>query len=561
MLFAVSGLLTALICAPLLGGHLIYRDAVAVPRFALTPSAFGIDGSAPRAVPQDAVLGVASRVVDGGWLVALLTAAALFGAGVGCGRLARRLVPSAGATGSAAAAVVAIWNPFVAERLLQGQWSLLIGYAALAPIVLSVLSCESGSGRREMSGCIALFAAAGFTPTGSVLALTVAVVVMVAVRLPRRRAAMILTGWLVTASPWLVGSVVSSASASSGGAGAFAVRAEPGLGSFGTALGLGGIWNADAVPVSRTSWWAAVATAAFLGVVIVGCAELLRRRTDPVVRALAMLAAGTVVVVSLAATGPGVDVMDAALAHVPGAGLLRDTQKYLALAVPFVAIAVAAAVARLRRLIPAGFAVSAVALLVIAPLPDLAWGVGGAIRPVAIPAEYATVTATIGSDDRTVALWPTATVRTLTWTNGPSLSPLPRMVDAPIVSGAGLVVDGDTFDAPTGRDADVIASLTAGDTARLAALGVGWVIVEESAPPPGLSPSDEMFHGEHLRLFRIPDAVPAPAPSAAAWTAAITATAAWFAALIVGAVVGLVEVVQRRVRKTSAKPSAASDHE
>jgi len=561
VLFAVSGLLTALICAPFLGEHLIYRDAVAVPRFALTPSAFGIDGSAPRAVPQDAVLGVASRVVDGGWLVALLTAAALFGAGVGYGRLARRLVPSAGAAGSAAAAVVAIWNPFVAERLLQGQWSLLIGYAALAPTVLAVLSCASSPGRRGLSKCIALFAIAGFTPTGSVLALIVAVVVMVAVRLPRRTAALLLAGWLVTASPWLVGAVVSSASASSGGAGAFAVRAEPGLGSFGTALGLGGIWNADAVPVSRTSWWAAVATAAFLSVVIVGCAELLRRRTDPVVRALAVLAAGTVVVVSLAATAPGLDVMDAALAHIPGVGLLRDTQKYLALAVPFVAIAAAAAVARLRRLVPAGFAVCAVALLAIAPLPDLAWGVGGAIRPVTIPSDYAAVSAVIGSDDRTVALWPTASVRTLTWTNGPSLSPLPRMVDAPIVSGAGLVVDGDTFDAPTGRDADVIASLTAGDTARLAALGVGWVIVEESAPPPGLSPSDEMFHGEHLRLFRIPDAVPAPAPSAAAWTAAITATAAWFAALIVGAVVGLVEVVQRRVRKTSAKPSAASDHE
>ncbi|MDR2280262.1 MAG: hypothetical protein LBE07_05315, partial [Gordonia sp. (in: high G+C Gram-positive bacteria)] len=104
-------------------------------------------------------------------------------------------------------------------------------------------------------------------------------------------------------------------------------------------------------------------------------------------------------------------------------------------------------------------------------------------------------------------------------------------------------------------------SLTSGDTARLAALGVGWVIVEESEPPRGLSPSDEMFHGEHLRLFRIPDAVPAPAPSAAAWTAAIAATTAWFAALVAGTVVSLVGAGQRRLRKTSANPSAASDHE
>lgn len=549
MLYLVSALLTALICAPLHGGYLIYRDAVAVPRFALTPSAFGIDGSAPRAVPQDAVLGVLSRVVDGGWLVALLTTAALFGAGIGYGKLARRLVPSAGTSGSVAAAVVAVWNPFVAERLLQGQWSLLLGYAALAPIVIAV-----ADGHRWAT--LAWFAVAGFTPTGSVLAIVVAAVAAFATGTRRRGAAWMALSWLVTASPWLVGAVVSSASGSSGGASAFALRAEPGLGSVGTALGLGGIWNAEAVPASRTSAWAAVATVALMSVVVVGCVEL-RRTRHRTIRALALLAGVTVLVTVLAATGPGLAVMDAALAHVPGAGLLRDTQKYLALAVPFVAVAAAAAVSRLRRSVPAGFAAGAVALLVIGPLPDLAWGVGGAIAPVRIPADYATVVGMIDDDGTGVALWPESSVRTLTWTRGPSLSPLPRMVDAPVISGGGLIVDGRTYDAPSGRTAEIMSAVRRGDVHALARLGIGWVISEEATPPGGLDAADEVFHGEHLRLFRVSDASPAPTPGVLAWTSAITATLLWFAALLAGPAAW----IQRRVAKTASKPSAVDDHE
>ncbi|KJQ99867.1 hypothetical protein UG54_20070, partial [Gordonia sihwensis] len=63
--YAVSALLTALICAPLVGNHLLYRDAVATPQSPLTAAALGIDGTAPRAVPQDALLALGSRLVDG----------------------------------------------------------------------------------------------------------------------------------------------------------------------------------------------------------------------------------------------------------------------------------------------------------------------------------------------------------------------------------------------------------------------------------------------------------------------------------------------------------------
>src|SRR5690606_27119491 len=58
--------------------------------------------------------------------------------------------------------------------------------------------------------------------------------------------------------------------------------------------------------------------------------------------ALLWLAAGAVVLPALAATGWGVAVIELLIADVPGAGLLRDTQKYVALAVPGYALCAAA---------------------------------------------------------------------------------------------------------------------------------------------------------------------------------------------------------------------------
>ncbi|WP_026918232.1 hypothetical protein [Gordonia shandongensis] len=578
MLYAVGGLLTALICGPLFvwstsAGHLLYRDAVAVPEWSATAAAFGIDGSAPRAVPQDGFLAVVSPWIDGSSLVPAITAVAVFAAAIGYGRLAGRLVPDAGTAGQVVAATVAVWNPFVAERLLQGQWSLLTGYAALGWTVLAVmrLARESGArtsgtgtsgvpewtpGLRSTPGrstlgrwavLASVLAAAGLTPTGSVLALVVAAVAAVAVRLPVRRTVGIVALWAVTASPWLVGAAVSSAVGGSGGAALFAARAEPALGTLGTLLGLGGIWNAEAVPGSRTSPWALVATALLVTVVAVGSVHLARghrmnggRRDSPearVVGLLAVLAAVSVIAVAAAATAPGLWLLDGVLEHVPGAGLLRDTQKFVATAVPFVAVAAAACVARLRRWVPAGFAGVAVVALVVAPLPDLV-GAGG-IRPVAYPADYPRAVAAIGDGGGSaVALWPSDQVRRLSWTRGPSLSPLPRMIDAPVLASGELTVDGTSVDAPDGRVAEVVDALDrGGDPHLLASLGVGWVVVEE-APPPRLlaAAGPPVTTGDHVSVYQIPDAVPAPSPSTASWVATGIAHGAWAACLLAGVV-------------------------
>ncbi|MBJ7385492.1 MAG: hypothetical protein JHC55_13505, partial [Mycolicibacterium sp.] len=117
---------------PLLApGYLLLRDAVSTPRSYLTDAALGLSEAAPRALPQDFAVAVLSSVVDGGVVVKALLLAGLWLAGWGSARLVATVLPDAGLPGQFVAATLGIWNPYVAERLLQGHWSLLVGYGCL----------------------------------------------------------------------------------------------------------------------------------------------------------------------------------------------------------------------------------------------------------------------------------------------------------------------------------------------------------------------------------------------------------------------------------------------
>ncbi len=188
---------------------------------------------------------------------------------------------------------------------------------------------------------------------------------------------------LTAALPWLVAAAVSSGWAAAGaqqpGVTAFAARAEPGLGTLGSLAGLGGIWNAEAVPASRTTLFAVLSTVVLLAVVVVGLPTLLRRRAAV---PLVVVAAAAVVVPALMATGPGLAAVAAVIEAVPGLGVVRDGQKWVALAMPAYALAGAAAVVTLRPRVPAPAAAALCCAAVVAVLPDLAWGVGGRVTPV-----------------------------------------------------------------------------------------------------------------------------------------------------------------------------------
>ncbi|MGW0246119.1 hypothetical protein ACWDYH_05705 [Nocardia goodfellowii] len=642
--------LTLLVVGPLLGpGYLLLRDAVSTPRSFVTDAALGLGDAAPRAVPQDAVLAVLSPLVDGGVLVKAILVLALWAAGYGAAVLVRELL-RVGVGPQLVATTVALWNPYVAERLLQGHWSLLAGYAALPWTALAAyrLRCAKqdppnasdpggssvaqdartwwgATGSVGVWGALAAcFAAAGLTPTGALLAGLTALVTVRRGQIPRTLLLLALAS-----APWLVATALSGAGAEPSdpvGIAAFAARAEPGLATVGSLAGLGGIWNADAVPSSRTTLLALVGTIVLLAIVATGVRAVADRRmgTSPglgsgrhsqprfghsdqprpgrtqdasrvrVRRALLLLAVGAVLLPALAATGWGREVMEWLVVQVPGAGLLRDTQKYVALAVPGYALCAAAGCHALARRStgraadgdeiigssaessrseeepgahrdetrlgkfstdipkplgttsriedseesrhvsagskdqdsngenstdrvltqsPPGTALIAtlfIALLIL-PLADLAWGVGGALRPVHYPHSWQHVAEKVdGPGD--VAVLPGGMFRKFPYSGkAPVLDPAPRMLPNDVLQTGELPVRGAVVSGEGKRAQQAETLLLQGGSAeQLAALGVGWVLVEHTTPGPlgesknTISQLDPVYIDSQLALYRVP---------------------------------------------------------
>ncbi|MEV4240318.1 hypothetical protein AB0J47_34650 [Nocardia sp. NPDC049737] len=586
-----SGSLAVVIAGPLLGpGYLLLRDAVSTPRSYLTDSALGLGDAAPRAVPQDAMLATLSPIVDGGLIVKTILLVALWAAGYGAAVLARELLRvSIGP--QLVAVTVALWNPYVAERVLQGHWSLLTGYAALPWTALAAYRIRirgrraSGSDAGARTGAVGswgalagCFAAAGLTPTGALLAGSIALVLV-----GRRSVLGALVLLSAASAPWLAAAALSGAgTAPSDPAGivAFAARAEPALGTLGSLAGLGGIWNADSVPASRTTPLALIATALLLILVAIGlrstagiktstnghaaaqstpptstaridesntgtattpskhpevghttlatsgdnaapAGDCIDRESLRVRRRLLVLAAFAVVLPALGATSWGMSGMEWLVTHVPGAGLLRDTQKYVALAMPAYALCAAAgcrAVAvRFATKQPArspGMASTAmvfIALLVL-PLFDMAWGVGGALKPVHYPVGWQRVAERIdGPGD--VAVLPGGMFRKFPYSGKVAvLDPAPRMLPRDVLQTGELPVHGRTVAGEGARAREVETALLHGDSARrLAELGVGWVLVERTTPGPlgesktTLAQLESVYADPQLALYRVPD--------------------------------------------------------
>ncbi|MCZ9299283.1 hypothetical protein [Corynebacterium hesseae] len=319
------------VCWPfVLPGEFLWRDMVLLDRPALSAAAFGAGDLPARNAPQDGVL----ALFGGAWLARVFILAAASASAWVAGRWARESSPWA----AAAAMACAVANPFVIERLLQGQWSLAVA-AWLAPVI--AWGCLSYHPRVAW---LALWAAS-LTPTGGLFGGLIAVVC------ERERRWLFAGGSVLLWLPWLVPSLVAGSPTTHGDpaaqAAAFAPRAEAYVGAVGSLLGFGGIWNAAAVPASREQGFA-LAGLAVAALAVLGAARLPRRELRPLA-ALAVLGMGLAI---LGALAPGLTAF--AIEHIPGAGLLRDSSKLTLLALPLAV----AGIASLRQL-PAALALCA----------------------------------------------------------------------------------------------------------------------------------------------------------------------------------------------------------
>jgi hypothetical protein len=545
--------LTLLVLAPLIGpGYLLLRDAVSTPRSYLSDTALGLL-SAPRATPQDFAVALASHVVDGGIVVKTLLVAGLWLAGWGAGRLVEIVLPEAGVGGQFVAITLAIWNPYVGERLLQGNWSLLLGYGCLPWVAATMLALRSTDRPAwpPLFGLAFWIALAGLTPTGLILAAIVGLVCVAApVQCPggpRPRllcAAATLGGAVVAALPWLVAAALGSSSpdriwAQTSNVALFAARAEPGLGTLGSLASLGGIWNGESVPASRATLFAIVSATVLLVLVAIGLPALVRRRAAV---PLLVLAAASVLIPAALATGPGLAVLRTVVDAAPGLGVLRDGHKWVALAMPGYALAGSGAVLTLRRWLPPAAAALVCCAALLLALPDLAWGVGGKVGLSRYPDDWKTVAAVINSDPAQVATLPVGSMRRFAWSRAaPVLDPLPRWVRADVLTTGDLIISGVTTPGEGSRARDVQGLLLAGAEPRaLRAAGVGWLVAESGTPGEiGLAAKTferlpVAYRGRDLTLYRVGGR--AAGVSADRRLLTVGAHLAWLAMLIGGGV-------------------------
>jgi hypothetical protein len=524
--------LCALLFWPLTrSGYLLGHDLVFTPHQPLDLASIGLSSASPRAVPLDALVALAERAVDGAAIGRIALVLPVLAAGVGMATLLGSLHLAA----RLAACTVAVWNPFVIERLAIGQWALLWSYAAL-PWLIAALAR-----RRSLPLAVLAVAAASITPSGGIVATIVAITVATGVRC-RSRDVLVLAGSAVVLQlPWLVPAMVSSASATSDSAAvaAFAARGEFAGGPLLTLLGGGGIWNADVVPPSRGGalpWLGLV----LLGVAAVFGARRLRVLIGARLTATLFVLSAVGLIVAIASSVPGVDgIVRAAVEHVPGAGLLRDAQKWVMPLVLLEALLVGAAVDRLAdRVRSANWSAVLVVAAVTVPvllLPDGAAPVHTTVRPMHFPPDWSRVVALARGGD--AAVLPFASYRTFPWAPGrwSSLDPAPRLLQVPVVVSDRLAVSGRLLRGEDPRAAAVATALRSGTelSSRLADLGIEWVVVENDTPgsTPSLVGLHLRYRGPAVSLYRV--AFAADPPHVAPMKIAVVIVADALAALLV----------------------------
>lgn len=486
------------------------------PRF--TPFALGTATPAPRAVPSDVVAIVLGHVLGAGLAQALVLWGILVLAGVGCARLAALLAPDVTLVGRGVAAVVAVWNPFVLERLVIGHWTVLLGYAALPYLLVSCVRVRRGS-TPAWSPAVGL-AACGIGGANSLVICCLAVFVVLAVPGPRWRAlAFAGAATLGVSFVWALPALLARVASAPAGVEAFAAKPDTPLGVLGSLVSGGGFWNTATHPSVRSIPVLALLTL-LLTILSVAAAWRAARRQGVLAAALPGLVG--LLTVWLSAVDPW-GVWSTIVLHVPGGGVLRDSQKVLA---PWVAFAAAGSgllvrdLAKLRAAGPA-LAVLAAALPVML-LPSLAWGVGGRVTAVEVPADMRSVAAQLSdAEPGTVGLLPWSQYRRYTW-NGDrvSLTLIPRMVDQ-------RVIFDDSLPLASGRVAgEDLASQRVGQRIErgvppveaLAQEGVRWVVVEKQTglPPDAttdLPPGARVVRdGAHATLIELPDTVSGSGP-------------------------------------------------
>jgi hypothetical protein len=514
-------------------GFLLSYDMVLVPREPFTPVMFGLTGGPPRAVPSDFVVAVAARAVPADIVqkLVLLLIFVLACAGV------MALLDRQPVLARLAAGAFYTWNPYLAERLIIGQWALLLGYAGLPWVLRAMLTpAEVPPRTRAFRLSLALLPAVA----GGFAAMAVTALVVVPVALLGRslsRAVVALAALAAGTLPWLIPSVLHSVYTDPAGVAEFAARADTPFGTVGSLLMLGGTWNAETVPRAYGGAWS-VLWLALVMVAILGYAVLPRRRPGPGWAGLGWAGLGWaatagLVLASLGVTAAGRDLLRAAIGFWPGFAVFRDGQQFVAPLALAEAGGFGLAVAWVMNpgsfgskdtdRVPGqhqgvaladapGLVLGLIALLApVLLLPGLAWGAAGRLGPVEYPAGWLAAARLINSSrgPGDVLVLPWVADRTPPWNHGEvMLDPWPRLLSRPVIWNDGTQVGNVRMapDNPLARRLDKIIDSRAPLTAALRAAGVRFV-VDDPDPLPGADTPAAVRLSGWTAVIRLPDLV------------------------------------------------------
>ncbi|MEU4822339.1 hypothetical protein OG979_24505 [Actinomadura citrea] len=504
-------------------GFVLSYDMVFVPDPAFTRLTFGLTGVVPRHVPSDAFVTALAAVVPADAVQKLVLLAVFV---MAC-TSAASLVPSPRLLPRLAAGVCYAWNPFVAERLLLGQWALLLGYAALPWVVAAAARTDGPGGGRRLVRALLPAAIGGFAALAVSAMTALAVALVTPPGAERLRAGLrVVAAAGVLSLPWLIPGALRPAGLPGDGTAVdlFAARADTPFGTLGSLLLLGGVWNGETVP---RGYGAPVIATIWLVVVVVALAAYWGWCREPGWRrgAAVAAAAGFVVAALGAVAAP---VLEGVIDLWPGFAVLRDGQQFAAPLSVVVAVGLGVAADRAAQARWPGVAVAAVAVPVLL-LPTLAWGAAGDLRSVRYPDDWARARRIIDGDPAPgdVLVLPWASYRSFPWNHGRRvLDPMPRYLHRRVIVDDAVTVGGTTV-APEDPRAVALAPSARTGTPPAATLrdeGVRYVVVD--AEPGANRPSGaamEVLRGPDLVVYRIEgaaggarDAVPV-APVVAAW--------------------------------------------
>ena len=540
---ALAGLAAGLLALGpgLAPGYLLSYDMVFVPRMPFSAALVGLTGGPPRAVPSDAVVAVASLLLPADIVQKLILLLIFVMACSGAAALLDRGWPGgAPLPARLAAGVFYAWNPYLAERLLIGQWALLLGYAGL-PWVLRLLCTGPGRTRPSRLGCALLPAA-----VGGFAAMSITVLAAVPAALCRRaadsesrerarRLATVAGCVIVLSLPWLIPAFAVTVHTDPRGVDAFAARADTPFGRLGSLVMLSGIWNAQTVPRGYggggSAVWLLVVAAAL-------CGYLLLARPRRLAPGLGIAALAGLAIAAIGVTSPSRAALRDLVAAWPGFAVLRDGQQFvaplaLAEAVGLGALAGWIVTATTRQARSAAAALAAMAVLApLVLLPGMAWGLAGRLRPVGYPADWLRARQVIDADPApgTVLLLPWAAYRRYPWNNGEAVyDPWSRLLGREVISNDGLQVGTETLDQESADSIRLNRVVTSRGplTGALRAAGVLYVIVDagpllgqpgqpgqqgQPGQPPGtglaararLPGADVVMASRDLVVFRLP---------------------------------------------------------